>query len=48
MREILLQKGYPLEYQEYHESHSWGLWSGLIDDPLRYFWGRNEVQKTSL
>jgi enterochelin esterase family protein len=48
MREILLQKGYTLEYQEYHESHSWGLWSGLIDDPLRFFWGRNEVQKTTL
>lgn len=39
MREILMEKAYPLEYIEFNESHSWGMWSGLIDDPIRYFWG---------
>jgi enterochelin esterase family protein len=40
MHDILQQKGYPVSYHEYHESHSWGLWSGVIDDPLQFFWGK--------
>lgn len=36
---ILQSKGYPLQYQEYHEGHSWGNWRAHIDNALEFFFG---------
>jgi len=40
MRDIMIQKGYPLLYKEVNEGHSWGNWRALIDEPLIYFFGK--------
>jgi len=37
LRSILIARGYPLLFQEFHEGHSWGNWRAHIDDALRYF-----------
>ncbi len=34
---ILQSKGYPHQYVEYHEGHSWGNWRAHIDNALEYF-----------
>lgn len=39
MRDIMLQKGYPIRYKETPQGHSWGNWRGLLDDALIYFFG---------
>ena len=39
MKQVFEDKGYPLQYLEVNEGHSWGNWRALIDDPLRFFWG---------
>ncbi len=37
MRDVLIYKGYPLEYIEVNESHSWGAWRAQIDKMLLFF-----------
>ena len=32
-------KGYPLQYLEVHEGHSWGSWRARIIPALEFFWG---------
>lgn len=34
---ILQSKGYPYQYIEYHEGHSWGNWRAHVDNALEYF-----------
>jgi enterochelin esterase-like enzyme len=36
MRTILGEKGYPYEYKEVNQGHSWGNWRDLVDDMLIY------------
>jgi enterochelin esterase family protein len=45
MRDVLLEKGYKLQYQEVHEGHSWGSWRARIDDALKFFWGTGTTLK---
>ncbi|MBS4060203.1 MAG: hypothetical protein KG029_07385 [Bacteroidetes bacterium] len=40
MKTILEAKGYPLQYKEVNEGHSWGNWRALIDEPLIWFFGK--------
>lgn len=37
MKNVLDDKGYPLNYIEVNEGHSWGNWRALIEEPLVYF-----------
>lgn len=37
-KDSLLQKGYELNWAEYPEGHSWGLWRATLDDMLKYFY----------
>jgi len=46
MREAMLEKGYDLLYQEFHEGHSWGNWRARIDDILKFFFGRLPTLKS--
>lgn len=39
LRQIMMQKGYSVQYIEVHEGHSWGSWRARIDDALKLFWG---------
>lgn len=39
MKTVLEQKGYPLQYIEVNEGHSWGNWRAVTDLPLLYFFG---------
>lgn len=39
MKTVLDSKGYPLNYIEVNEGHSWGNWRALIQEPLVYFFG---------
>lgn len=39
MKAVLDAKGYPLQYIEVNEGHSWGNWRALIEEPLVYFFG---------
>jgi enterochelin esterase family protein len=39
MREVMVEKGYSLQYLEVHEGHSWGSWRARIDEALKFFWG---------
>jgi enterochelin esterase family protein len=39
LKTVLEQKGYPFQYKEVNEGHSWGNWRALIDEPLMYFFG---------
>lgn len=39
MRDLFDAKGYPLQYLEVNEGHSWGNWRGLLDAPLMHCWG---------
>ena len=41
MRDVLNTKGYQLSYFEINQGHSWGNWKGLIDEPLKFFFGIN-------
>ncbi len=38
--EAIRRKGYPLQYLEVHEGHSWGSWRARIAPALEFFWGR--------
>ena len=38
--DAIRRKGYPLQYIEVHEGHSWGSWRARIDDVLEFFWSR--------
>ena len=40
MKEVLDSKGYPLQYIEVNQGHSWGNWRALIEEPLVYFFGK--------
>ncbi|MFZ4455229.1 MAG: alpha/beta hydrolase-fold protein [Bacteroidales bacterium] len=40
MKAIMESKGYPLNYAEYCEGHSWANWRARIDDVLIYFFGK--------
>lgn len=40
MKQVLESKGYPLQYIEVNEGHSWGNWRALIEEPLVYFFGK--------
>ena len=35
----LEEKGYPLQYLETADGHSWGNWRGVMADMLRFFFG---------
>lgn len=37
LRQILVNRGYPLYFQEIHEGHSWGNWRSHLDDILTWF-----------
>jgi enterochelin esterase family protein len=37
LRDILEDKGYEYEFQEWHEGHSWGNWRAHIDNALLFF-----------
>lgn len=37
MKSVLEQKGYPVQYVEVNEGHSWGNWRALLEEPLTYF-----------
>ncbi|HQA76040.1 MAG TPA: alpha/beta hydrolase-fold protein [Salinivirgaceae bacterium] len=37
LRDVLIYKGYPLEYIEVNESNSWGAWRNQIDIILKHF-----------
>jgi enterochelin esterase family protein len=46
---ILQSKGYPYQYQVYHEGHSWGNWRAHIDNALiMFFPGSASLLRTSL
>jgi hypothetical protein len=38
LRAILDVRGYPYEFYEWHDGHSWGNWRGHIDLALTQFW----------
>ena len=38
LRDVLQNKGYPMEYIEVREGHNWSNWRPLIDDVLRFFY----------
>lgn len=37
--EAIRRKGYPLQYIEVHEGHSWGSWRARVAPALAFFWG---------
>lgn len=37
MKSLLEERGYPLEYHEWHEGHSWGNWRAHVDNVLLQF-----------
>ncbi|MBS4055766.1 MAG: esterase family protein [Bacteroidales bacterium] len=39
MRDVLQAKGYPLQYIEVNQGHSWGNWRALTEEPLEQFFG---------
>ncbi len=41
--EAIRRKGYPLQYLEVHEGHSWGSWRARIAPALEFFWGRADL-----
>jgi len=41
LRDVLIYKGYPLEYIEVNESNSWGAWRNQIDIILKHFFKAN-------
>jgi enterochelin esterase family protein len=38
--DAIRRKGYPLQYREVHEGHSWGSWRARIAPALAFFWGK--------
>ena len=36
---VIASKGYPYDYREYHEGHSWGNWRAHVDNALELFFG---------
>jgi enterochelin esterase family protein len=38
--EAIRRKGYPLQYLEVHEGHSWGSWRARVVPALEFFWGK--------
>lgn len=34
LRDVLVERGYDVTYDEYHEGHSWGLWRARLGDAL--------------
>jgi hypothetical protein len=41
MRDVLIQSGHRVRYQEFNEGHSWGSWRAHLDDMLVFFWGED-------
>ena len=39
MKSVLEDKGYPLQYYEVNQGHSWGNWRGMLRQPLTLFFG---------
>lgn len=37
--DAIRRKGYPLQYLEVHEGHSWGSWRARLAPALEFFWG---------
>jgi enterochelin esterase family protein len=37
--DAIRRKGYPLQYFEVHEGHSWGSWRARVAPALAFFWG---------
>ncbi|MFN7118497.1 MAG: alpha/beta hydrolase-fold protein [Saprospiraceae bacterium] len=44
VRTALQDKGYPLQYIEVNQGHSWGQWRTLMDDLLLYFFAKEAVK----
>jgi enterochelin esterase family protein len=44
LRDSLMNKGYDLIWNEWHEGHSWGSWRAHLDNPLEYFFPANAVR----
>jgi enterochelin esterase-like enzyme len=42
-RAVLDEAGYPFQYAEWSQSHTWGLWRDSLPDALTYFYGHNEL-----
>jgi enterochelin esterase-like enzyme len=44
MKQTLLEKGYDLRWNLWHEGHSWGNWRAHLDEALRFFfpWQKND------
>ncbi len=47
LHSTLQEKGYPLLFLETADGHSWGNWRGVMDDMLRFFFGRSENSRVS-
>ena len=41
-RDVLEKKGYDMQYVEVRQDHNWDNWGPLLDDVLRYFYGRGD------
>ncbi len=39
LRDVLMSRGYPLRYAEYHDGHAWGFWRARLGDALRFLLG---------
>ena len=39
LRDVLMARGYPLRYAEYHDGHAWGFWRARLGDALRFLLG---------
>ena len=39
LRDVLTQRGYPLQYNEYHQGHAWWLWRDDFAAALTFFFG---------
>ncbi len=41
LKDILVKKGYQIDYHEVNQEHNWQNWRPLIDDALIYFFSKN-------
>lgn len=39
LKAVFEEKGYPLQYMEVNQGHSWGNWRAMLNEPLIYFFG---------
>ncbi len=46
-RDIMIQKGYTMDWDEKPEGHSWGLWRATTDDILRFFFPKQSTNTYS-